>query len=63
MAKAKSATPGQVAIAWLIARPSITALIARATNLEQLHDLVAATRLDLDSASLDLLNKASAPEK
>jgi aryl-alcohol dehydrogenase-like predicted oxidoreductase len=52
-------TPARVALAWLIARPSITAPIASATNLEQLDDLVEATRLDLDDAAIGLLNKAS----
>ena len=52
-------TPGRVALAWLIARPSITAPIASATNLEQLDDLIGATRLELDSVSIALLNEAS----
>ena len=52
-------TPGRVALAWLIARPSITAPIASATNLEQLDDLIGATRLELDSMSIALLNDAS----
>ena len=42
------ATPTQVALAWLMARPSITAPIASATSVEQLSDLIAATRLELD---------------
>ena len=37
-----------VAIAWLIARPSITAAIASATSPRQLDDLVTATTLHLD---------------
>lgn len=53
-------TPGRVALAWLIARPSVTAPIASATNLEQLDDLIGATRLELDSVSIALLNEASA---
>jgi len=52
-------TPARVALAWLIARPSITAPIASATSLEQLDDLIEATRLELDGASIALLNKAS----
>jgi aryl-alcohol dehydrogenase-like predicted oxidoreductase len=52
-------TPARVALAWLIARPSITAPIASATSLEQLDDLIAATRLELDTASIELLNEAS----
>ncbi|HTR38793.1 MAG TPA: aldo/keto reductase [Bryobacteraceae bacterium] len=55
-----SSTPGKVALAWLIARPSITAPIASATSVEQLTDLIDATRLHLDQASIDLLNNASA---
>ena len=53
-------TPARVALAWLIARPSITAPIASATNLDQLDDLIEATRLELDHSSIELLNEASA---
>jgi aryl-alcohol dehydrogenase-like predicted oxidoreductase len=49
-----------VALAWIMARPGITAPIASATSVEQLNELIAATTLELDQASLDLLNKASA---
>lgn len=54
-------TPARVALAWLIARPSITAPIASATSLAQLDDLIEATRLELDASSIALLNEASAP--
>jgi aryl-alcohol dehydrogenase-like predicted oxidoreductase len=57
------ATPPQVALAWLMARPSITAPIASATSVEQLKDLVRATELQLDKASTELLNQASAYEQ
>ena len=53
-------TPARVALAWLIARPSITAPIASATSLDQLTDLIEATRLELDHSSIELLNDASA---
>src|SRR3984885_10462024 len=53
-------TPGKVAIAWLIARPSITAPIASATSAEQLKDLMDAANLQLDPASIEALNQASA---
>jgi aryl-alcohol dehydrogenase-like predicted oxidoreductase len=52
--------PGVVALAWLIARPSITAPIASATNMAQLEDLVAATQLKLDAAAIKKLDAASA---
>jgi aryl-alcohol dehydrogenase-like predicted oxidoreductase len=53
-------TPGKVAIAWLIARPSITAPIASATNVQQLKELVDAANLHLDADSSKTLNEASA---
>jgi aryl-alcohol dehydrogenase-like predicted oxidoreductase len=55
-----NATPTQVALAWLIARPSITAPIASATNLQQLDDLVQSVRLKILQSSIELLNEASA---
>ncbi len=60
VARDKHSTPGKVALAWLLARPSITAPIASATSLEQLHDLIDATKLELDRASIERLNQASA---
>jgi aryl-alcohol dehydrogenase-like predicted oxidoreductase len=58
-----NANPAQVALAWLIARPGITAPIASATTLAQLDDLIAATRLELDAGAIALLNRASAESK
>jgi len=55
-------TLARVSLAWMMARPSIAAPIASATSPEQLDDLIEATRLDLDSSSMELLNSASAPE-
>jgi aryl-alcohol dehydrogenase-like predicted oxidoreductase len=57
------ATPAQVALAWLMARPSITAPIASATSVEQLNELVKATRLELNQADIEQLNQASAYEE
>ncbi|MCM2271121.1 MAG: aldo/keto reductase [candidate division Zixibacteria bacterium] len=51
--------PAIVALAWLIARPSITAPIASATDLDQLEDLMAAALLDLEPAQIEELNRAS----
>jgi aryl-alcohol dehydrogenase-like predicted oxidoreductase len=53
-------TPAKVSLAWLMARPSITAPIASATNLKQLEDLVASTQIQLDREAIERLNKASA---
>ncbi|HEX8096420.1 MAG TPA: aldo/keto reductase [Pyrinomonadaceae bacterium] len=60
VSKRQESTPARVAIAWLIARRSVTAPIASATSLEQLNDLIEATRLELDESSLRLLDEASA---
>jgi aryl-alcohol dehydrogenase-like predicted oxidoreductase len=54
-------TPARVALAWLIAKPGITAPIASATSLDQLKDLAEATRLDLPSDAIATLDEASAP--
>lgn len=63
VAEKRQATPAQVALAWLMARPSITAPIASATSVQQLNDLARATQLELDRGSIELLNKASAYEE
>ncbi|HEY4067016.1 MAG TPA: aldo/keto reductase [Burkholderiaceae bacterium] len=60
VAQRLGATPAQVALAWQIARPSVTAPIASATSLAQLADLVKAARLTLDADALRTLNEASA---
>jgi len=54
------ATEASVALAWLIARPSVTAPIASATSVEQLESLFAAVELKLDDAVMKKLNDASA---
>ena len=48
-----------VAIAWLIARPSITAPIASATSVNQLKTLTDAATLQLSPATIQLLDEAS----
>jgi len=55
-----NATPAGVSLAWLMARPGITAPIASATSVEQLNDLIEGTRLTLNRATIDVLDKASA---
>ncbi len=55
-----NAKPGQVALAWQIARPSITAPIASATSHHQLDELVAAATLKLGDAAIAKLDQASA---
>ena len=50
------ATPAQIALAWLIARPSVTAPIASATSVEQLKELVKAARIKLDRDAIERLD-------
>jgi aryl-alcohol dehydrogenase-like predicted oxidoreductase len=59
VARRQNSTPARVALAWLIARPSVTAPIASATSVEQLNDLVEATRLRLSDESIEQLTRAS----
>jgi aryl-alcohol dehydrogenase-like predicted oxidoreductase len=52
--------PATVALAWLMARPTVTAPIASATSLGQLDQLLRAADLHLDAESMRLLDEASA---
>ena len=53
-------TQAAVALAWLIHRPSVTAPIVSATNLEQLQSIIEAPQLNLDAIAMGILNSASA---
>jgi aryl-alcohol dehydrogenase-like predicted oxidoreductase len=61
IARRCAATPAQIALAWLMAQPGVSAPIASATNLAQLRELIGATALQLDESAIDVLNVASAP--
>ncbi len=60
VAQQHRSSPAGVALAWLIARPPITAPIASATSVDQLNELIAGTRLNLSPAAIERLNQASA---
>ena len=60
VAQQKQSTPARVALAWAMARPSITSAIASASTVAQLQDLIAATQLQLDAGAIEALNRASA---
>ncbi|MFL5811755.1 MAG: aldo/keto reductase [Flavisolibacter sp.] len=49
--------PATIALAWLMAKPAITAPIASATNTDQLEDLVKAVDLHLDDEAMQLLDE------
>jgi aryl-alcohol dehydrogenase-like predicted oxidoreductase len=56
-----SAKPAEVALAWVIARPGVTAPIASATTLPQVDSLIRAASLKLSPADIAELDAASAP--
>jgi aryl-alcohol dehydrogenase-like predicted oxidoreductase len=56
-----NATVAQIALAWIMARPSVTAPIASATSIAQVQELVQATQIRLSPESLDALNAVSRP--
>ena len=60
VAAARGATPSQVALAWIVQRPGITAPIASATSPEQMRDLLGSIELNLDAEALAQLDQASA---
>lgn len=60
VAEKHGATPAQAAIAWLIARPSVCAPIASATDLDQLDELLKSVDVTLDADDIARLDAASA---
>jgi aryl-alcohol dehydrogenase-like predicted oxidoreductase len=59
-AAACNATPAQVALAWQMARPGLTAPIASATSVAQFDELARAASLQLDAPTIAALDRASA---
>ena len=55
-----SATPAQISLAWLIARPSVTAPIVSATSLQQLGEILKAASVKLSADDIAVLDKAGA---
>ncbi|GGG56321.1 aldo/keto reductase [Hymenobacter glacieicola] len=60
VAARQQATPAQVALAWILAQPGLTAPIASATSPEQVTELLKATELQLPPNDVQALNEASA---
>lgn len=61
VASARGAALATVALAWLLARPSVTAPLASATTVEQLRELLAAPELRLHADEVAALDAASEP--
>lgn len=54
------ATPAQIALAWLMAKPAIAAPIASATSVAQLRELMGALAVTLSGDDVAELDRASA---
>jgi aryl-alcohol dehydrogenase-like predicted oxidoreductase len=59
VAEQTGASQAQVALAWLMAQPGISAPIASATSAAQMRELMGAMQLQLDGNQLALLDQAS----
>lgn len=55
-----NATPAQIAIAWLLAQPRITAPIVSVTSVDQLEEIFGSTQIALDGRTLMRLDLVSA---
>jgi aryl-alcohol dehydrogenase-like predicted oxidoreductase len=60
VAQAHGSSPAPVALAWLLAQPTVLAPIASATSPEQLRELLECAELELSAAELERLTVASA---
>ena len=54
-------TPAQIALAWLLSKPAVTAPVVGVSRLEQLDQLVAATEIALEPADVDYLEALYQP--
>ncbi|WP_027891507.1 aldo/keto reductase [Calidithermus chliarophilus] len=59
VAAGRNAHPAQVALAWLLAKPYVTAPIVGANSVAQLRDLMPAASLQLSSEEVAALNEVS----
>jgi aryl-alcohol dehydrogenase-like predicted oxidoreductase len=57
---ARGQTPSQMALAWLLSRPSVTSPIIGPRSLEQLNDNLGAVGLRLDAAEVEALDRSTA---
>ena len=63
VAQLRTAMPGEVALAWLIGRPGVTAAIAAVNSISELNAIAGAGRLTLAPEDLEVLSAASEPEQ
>jgi aryl-alcohol dehydrogenase-like predicted oxidoreductase len=62
VAEARGASPAQIALAWLVDRPTVTSVILGARTVEQLADNLGAAGLHLSDEERQRLDKASDPD-
>ena len=60
VARKHDATAAQIALAWLLHQPVITAPIIGANSMEQLQESIMATRVQLNADDIEALNEAGA---
>ncbi|KFL28068.1 dehydratase [Devosia sp. 17-2-E-8] len=61
IAKERGVSAAQVALAWVVARPAVTAVILGARTREQLADNLGAVAVTLSTEEMERLNRVSAP--
>jgi len=59
IALARRRSPAQVALSWVLTHPQITSVLVSVSSVDQLHELLAATRLQLTSDNLARLGRPS----
>ncbi|MFO7537800.1 MAG: aldo/keto reductase [Chloroflexota bacterium] len=63
LAEARDVSPAQIALAWLLHKPGITAPIIGASKLSHLEQAVAATEISLSAEEIDRLEEAYRPRE
>ncbi|MDP1876245.1 MAG: aldo/keto reductase, partial [Actinomycetota bacterium] len=61
LAEAKGCTPGQLALAWVLAKPVVSAPIVGASKPHHLEDAIAALSLELSAEEIALLEAPYVP--
>jgi aryl-alcohol dehydrogenase-like predicted oxidoreductase len=63
IAKRRGVAPAQVALAWILHRPGVTAPIIGASKLEQLEQSIAAVELELSADEMSFLEEPYVPHR
>ena len=63
LAQQRGCTPSQIALAWVLSKPDVTAPIVGASKLQHLDELVAAAEIRLDGQEIALLEASYEPHR